>query len=74
MFSSVHTTLLHLLNSSNSKSGFTSSVNQNTIAYQSLENACDVQIITLITNPGAKSLPITCCIKAACSPDSICWV
>lgn len=74
MFSSVHTTLLHLLNSLNSKSGFASSVNQNKVAYQSLENACDVQIITLITNPGAKSLPITCCIIAACSPDSICWV
>lgn len=74
MFSSVHTTLLHLLNSSSSKSEFASSVNKNTIAYQSLENTCDVQIITLITNPGAKSLPITCCIKAACSPDSICWV
>lgn len=74
MFSSVHTTLLPLLDSSISKSGFARSVNQNTNAYQSLENVRDVQIITLITNPGAKSLPITCCIKAACSPDSICWV
>ena len=74
MFSGVHTTLLPLLASLNSKSGFARSVNQNTIAYQSLEKARDVQIITLITNPGARSLPITCCIKAACSPDSICWV
>lgn len=74
MFSSVHTTLLPLLDSLISKSGFARSVNQNTDAYQSLENVRDVQIITLITNPGAKSLPITCCIKAACSPDSICWV
>lgn len=74
MFSSVHTELLPLLDSLNSKSGFARSVNQNTTAYQSLENAFDAQIITLITNPGAKSLPITCCIKGACSPDSICWV
>lgn len=74
MFWSVHTTPLLLLNSLNSKSGFARSVNQNTTAGQCLENARDVQIITLITNPGAKSLPITCCTKAACSPDSICWV